>query len=63
MSHFAFEFFFGLKIFLTFIFIVTHVHPAKKSHNQVGNSYICGVFNKGFNRWFVLMCSFLTVET
>ena len=40
------NFFFCLKISLTFISVVTHAHHVKESYNQVENSNTCGVFNE-----------------
>ena len=58
MSHFASEYFFGSKIPLTFISVVTHVRPVKKITMKLGTLDMCGVFNEGFNGRFNNLCPF-----
>ena len=44
MFHFSLKLLFGFKIPMTFISIVTYAYSFKKSHNQVENFNMCGVF-------------------
>ena len=51
ISHFVhiYFFFFGHKMLLTFISIVTHINLVKKNHNKAENLNTCKIFNKGSN--------------